>query len=154
MSGFVSSPPAAPSSDEGRLDHDGWYPGVDLALLRDTVRVPTQVTTARLTAAAIAAMITVAGELASWRAGQAATDLAGVAEDEVAGKSRLEALYERAVYSFAAADLAETHSDVTATGDGKDRAAARVLTAEEHRRNGTHAIRDILGVTRTAVELI
>lgn len=63
-------------------------------------------------------------------------------------------LYERAVFAFAAADLAETHHDISATNDGKERVESRTLAADEHRRNGTHAIRDILGVTRTAVELL
>ncbi|MGE5563110.1 MAG: head completion/stabilization protein [Bacillota bacterium] len=155
MAGFVSSPPAPPASNEGDLAHDGeFYPGVNLALVRDTMRIPTQVTSDRLKAATIAAMLTVERDLAEWRALQAQARLGLVNVSTIGGENRLEALYRRAVYSFAAADLAETHSDVTATGDGKDRAEARVLTAEEHRRNGLHAIRDILGVGRTAVELI
>jgi hypothetical protein len=75
-------------------------------------------------------------------------------DDKLAGEPRLVRLYQRAIASFAAAELVDTHHDISATADGKARAEERALTADEHRRNGTHAVRDILGTTRTAVELI
>jgi hypothetical protein len=156
MGGFVSSPAPA-AQPEGALPHDGWYPGITLEALRDTMRIPTVVTAQRLTAAANAAMLTVSRELRLWKAAQiaiGAVSLEAVLSDQFDWPEAIPLLYERAVYSFAAADIAETHSDISATNDAKDRSEARVLTADEHRRNGTHAIRDILGTLRTTVELI
>lgn len=58
------------------------------------------------------------------------------------------------MFAFAAADLLETHGDVTATKDGLATSEIRCETAADHRRNGIHALRDIIGKPRTTVELI
>ena len=156
MSGFVSSPPPHPTLDD-LVAHDGWLPGVRMGDARDAMRLPTQVTDARLRGALRGAMFSVAGELAAWKAAQIAAgagSLEEVSDEQLDGGKRLVFLYERAVFSFAAADLAETQHDISATGQGKAKLEEKVLSADEHRRNAIHAIRDITGATRTAVELI
>jgi len=156
MSGFVSIP-AAPEPAEPPIAHDGFFPGVKAADIRALQRIPAQVTPPRLADAIVTAMLAVGVELAQWKADQVTAGfatLAAVSADQVAGKPRLVALYERAIASFTAAELADTHHDISATADGKDRAEERATTADEHRRNAVHAVRDILGATRTAVELI
>lgn len=66
----------------------------------------------------------------------------------------LTVLYTRAVRFHAGAELAELHRDLSATTDGQTRAEPQLLTAEDYRKHATAAIRDILGVPRTTVELI
>jgi hypothetical protein len=168
MSGFVSNPSApVVEQPETALAHDGFFPGVKLSDLRDAERLPQQVTDKRLTDAAVAAMLTVSVELAAWKAAQLALGfetLATVAPvgadgtvgevEQIAGSPRLVRLYERAIGSLVAAELADTHHDISASADGKTQAEDRALASDEHRRNATHAIRDIVGETRTTVELI
>jgi hypothetical protein len=165
MSGFVSSPPVA-TVVEAAIQHDGFFPGIRLSDVRDRARIPSQATDARLRDAIVSSMLTISTELADWKveqigAGHATLDT--VSSDAVAGVPRLVRLYERAIVSFVAAELADTHHDISASADGKNRAEERALASDEHRRNGTHAIRDMLNVTRregaarvtrTAVELI
>jgi hypothetical protein len=158
MAGFVSSPPAAAATPEEQpIAHDGFFPGVKLSAVRDGLRIPTQVTDGRLRDAIVTAMLTVSGELRDYKAlqlaaGKATLDV--VSDEEIAGEPALVMLYRRAIGSFVMAELADTQSDISATNDAKSRLEERALTADEHRRNGIHAIRDILGESRTAVELI
>lgn len=160
MSSFVSSPAAAAApADEQVLEHDGaFFPGIKASAVKAIVRVPSQVTDARLIDATLVAMATVGAELEAFKLEQIALGLATLAAvrptDKLGGQPRLVRLYERAIASFAAAELVETHNDISASADGQKRLEERALTADEHRRNGTHAVRDILGATRTAVELI
>ncbi len=44
--------------------------------------------------------------------------------------------------------------DYSATGDGAERADALTPTADEYRRDARWAIRNILGIAHTTVELI
>jgi len=160
MTGFVSSPAAVPAPpDEAAIEHDGaFFPGIKPSAARSIARVPTQVAEFRMTDAIVSAMLTVSAELSTWRAAKELEGFATLAavspDDTIGGEPRLVVLYERAIASFAAAELVDTHHDISATADGKARAEERALASDEHRRNGTHAIRDIRGMTRTAVELI
>lgn len=163
MTGFVSSPPAAAAaaalaaSNIDVVGGDGWFPSVSVAEARASLRIPDVVTAIRVRDALRAGMLGVRRELRAWQIAEVAAgaaDLAGADADMIDGVSEYVLLYTRAVFAFAAADLVETHHDIGATNDGKDRAETRALSADEHRRNATHAIRDILRTTRTAVELI
>lgn len=157
MTGFVSSPPLPASPAGASIEHDGFFPPVDVNALRDRLRLPSQVTHERLVAAVHAAMLTVGRELRVWKlavAGLAIVNLEDVPSFVIDGQSALMLGYQRAIACFAAAELAETHQDISATGEGRDRAEDLVTTADEHRRNGLHALRDMLGVTRTSVSLI
>lgn len=140
------------------VDGDGWYPDIDCNALRAVLRIGEMVTHERLVAAIQGAQVSVDGELAAWRATREAAGAANLADVEPnrrsGGEHRLTLIYTRAVRFHAAAELAETHRDLTATQDGQARADTEATTAEEYLRRATHAVRDILGVTRTAVELI
>lgn len=160
MSGFVAYPDN-PSAEGGNacstIELDGWFPAVDLAHFRETQRIGEAVTDPRLAEAVRTAMITVLVELRSWKArhvAAGAVSLEAVEAEQVDFESFFAAAYRRAVYSYALAELAETHRDVTVTGDGAELADRKGLTADDHRRNGIHAIRDILGVSRIDAELI
>lgn len=161
--GFVSSPTPAPDpapsppSSGPRVEHDGFYPGVDLTHMRETMRIGEVVTQARLTEVAKVGMVATGRELRRWRAVQVAAGAAtldAIEAEQIDFENVLIVSYRRAVYSYAAAELAETHRDITATGDGADRGEQKALTADEHRRNATYAIRDILDVERVDSELI
>ncbi len=161
MSGFVASPPATPPDPENPgLDEvagDDFYPAVSIAQFRDAMRVGQVVVDGRARDALRGAMVTVRRDLRAWKTSWIAAGAGGFADidsEEIDGELALELLYRRAVFAFAAADLAETHNDISASADGKERTEERVLSADEHRRNGLHAIRDITGATRTTVELI
>ncbi|MGF7149445.1 hypothetical protein FHS96_003096 [Sphingomonas zeicaulis] len=164
MTGFVASPPpteADPQAPEqppfDLVAGDDWYPGITLTVVRDAVRIPTTVTDQRLRDSVRGAMISVRRELAAWKRRWIAAGVAGlvdVDDETIDGESALELLYRRAVCAYAAADLAETHGDISATNEGRERNEERAVPADEHRRNATHAIRDILSVGRTSVELI
>lgn len=154
MAGFVSSPLSA-SAPDVTIAHDGFYPGVKLAAVRAGQRIPTQVTDERLTDAILSAMLTVSAELEAWSAAQVAAGkatLAAVDPRKLNNEPLLVRLYQRAIGSYVSAELAETYGDVTSTVEGKARLEERALSADEHRRNGTHAIRDILNATRAAGE--
>jgi len=160
MAGFVSNPPgsiASPPAPDNVVAGDGFYPALTLADVREAMRIPEQVTPLRLREAVIGAVITVTRDLFAWKLAQLAagrTALEQAATAEIAGEPDTVLLYRRAVYAYAAADLVDTHHDIAASRDGQERAEQRALSADEHRRNGIHAVRDILGLGRIAVELI
>ena len=156
MSDFVAAPPA-PVPTVGDVIAADWWPEVKISEFRDAVRIGTNVTAGRCRDALIAAMGTVAIALSAWRIAReadGATSLADIAGPTIAGEKVLLQRWRRAVYSFAAADLADTQSDITATNEGRDRREERAASSDDHRRNGTSAIRDILGKTRTKAVLI
>jgi Phage head completion protein (GPL) len=157
MNGLIALPPEPASPAYTNVKGDGFWPNIDLNILRDTLRIGPVVTHHRLEEAVIAAMINAARQLAAWRLMREAegrTKLADVPAMQIGGASVLVASWRRAVGQLVMADLAETHRDIGATDSGAQRGTEMALTADDHRRNATHAIRDILGVTRTSVELI
>ena len=158
MNGWISSPAPAATPEGTTLDFGPFWPEIDLNHFRDSQRIGgTAIPDARLADAIIGAVIKVEHDLADWRAAREAegTDkLEDVEQATLGNVKRLALLWRRAVYAFATADLAETHRDVTATGTGQVHAPELDCRADDHRRNGIHAIREILGVNRTSVELI
>lgn len=156
MSDFVAAPPA-PAPAISDIIAEDWWPQVKISEFRDAARIGTNVTVGRCRDALIAAMGTVAVALSKWRVAREAegagklTDIAG---PTIAGESVLLQRWRRAVYSFAAAELADTQSNITATNDGRDRRDERAAASDDLRRIGTGAIRDILGKTRSTVALI
>lgn len=158
MSGFISSPTPAVTAPGTELACGPFWPDIDVNHYRDSQRIGgTLIADSRVKDALMNAVISTDNDLADWRgaqelAGHAA--LADVPSSGIGGESRLVRLWRRAVYSYATADLRETHGDLTATGTGQTRGEILDLSADDHRRNALHAIRDIKGTGRTAVELI
>lgn len=64
------------------------------------------------------------------------------------------ALYQRAVWCLAKAQLVERYRDYDTTGNGDTRADELVAVADDYRRDAAWAINDLLGAPRTTVELI
>jgi hypothetical protein len=162
MTGLVSrppaedaDPPAAPAAEI--LTNDGWFPDVDLAALREIARIDTTITPARLREAATFAMLSVNRDLLDWRAPleeDGAENMTEIPGPEIDGQKREVFLYTRAIYSSVAADLAERLKDTSTSSAGNDRAEELACPADDHRRNARWAVRDILGLPRSTVELI
>ena len=154
MSAFIA---AGGSTAPYPIVNDGWFPDLDGQHLRESLRLDGSITDARLETAAVNAVIEVNRELKAWKAQQLAAgnaSLADVPADAIQGESQLLHLYRRAIYCSAGAELAERMRDYSATGDGAERAEALTPTADEYRRDARWAIRSILGIAHTTVELI
>lgn len=165
MSLIAAAPPlvrTTPPTDPaplGTIDAGPWWPTIDLAALRDEVRLDGTTTPARLQAAATEAVAAVIDQLAEWANLQQAvgwSSLADVPALQVAGESVRVQRWRRAVYCTAKANLIERYSDYDTTGRARkdDQEETRAHQAEQHRRDATWAVRDILGTTRMTVELI
>lgn len=156
---FVAAPvPTASAPCTGQVvEGDGWYPDVEIPAFRAAIRVGEMVTDARAREALIGGMVSVGDALIAWRADQEAAGFKAldmVPGPTIGGEQRATVLWRRAVYAFAAADLAETHSDIGATDRGRDRRETRAASADDHRRVATLAIRDLLGRGRAKVALV
>lgn len=162
MSGFVTDctpsvvPPAVPTPEQP-VEFDGWFPPVDPQALRKRVRIRDGVTPERLREAIVAAMISVGNQLEAWQAAHVASGhaaLAAVPSKSIDGESRLVALYRRAIDASVKAELVERYRDVDLTGAGQRQVDELDQSVGELRRDALHAIRDMLGRTRLAVELL
>ena len=157
---FISLPPSgasAPASLDDAVPFDGFFPALSLAAARQSLRIPTDITDTRLRDALVAAMLSVAQDLFAWRVIQDITGFATLADcsDRMAGtEKRLVTLWRRAVHQLAAADLAELQRGPDSTSHGNDRAEQLDTIVGDHRRNARWAVRDMLGIGRSTIELI
>lgn len=153
MTGLVATGSTTPIT----IENDGWFPDVPLADMRAAERVGGAVSDERLTQSVIAAIAAVNSELAAWQQTQIDSGFAkleDVTAKSINGQSTLVALYFRAVYSLAHADLIERFIDYDTTNSGGKRAAEVMDSVADQHRNARWAVRDILGRTRTTAELI
>lgn len=140
-----------------RITNDGWFPDIDLANARATMRIDGTVTPERLRDAAIAAIACANAILAAWRDMQQAAGYARLADipaTQVDGESVQLARYRRAIYHLVHADLAARYRDFDATASGHAKADALEATVDEARRIAHWALNDLQGIARTTVELI
>lgn len=151
----IVPPPA--STDEPIILNDGWFPDIDPGAIRQQWRIREVVLPARLREAVLAAIITVGNDLSAWQAARAAeghATLAAVPAPQIGGESRILALYRRAVGCLVKAELQERYRDFDQTGAGQRDVTELDQSVGELRRDARHAIRDLLGRSRTAVDLI
>jgi hypothetical protein len=154
----VTPPAAAP--DASVVTNDGWFPDIALAHFRGQVRIRDSVTVDRQRGAIIGAIMTVGNDLVAWAAARrtaGAANLATVVDvpnPVLDGEPALLHLYRRAVYAYAKADLVERYRDIDTTTAGQRKADELDASVDELRRDGSWAVRDMLGRTRTTVELI
>lgn len=154
---FLGSEPAPTAGTEPPVKNDGWWPDVDLAAVRATVRLDGTVTPSRLLHSAATAILAVNQELLPWKIEQQLLGyetLAAVPAPTVAETSALVLHYQRAVYCALRADLIERYRDFDTTGTGDKRAEALEASIDSLRRDMRWAISDLLGIRRTTVELI
>lgn len=135
-----------------------FWPDIALSDFRDAMRIGNStIPEARVRRAIEGALLTVDADLQNWKGGRISAGyltLADCPSDQLGSRSKLLMLFERAVYAYAAADLVETHRDITATKTGVDKSEAHELTADDHKRNGVHAVRDLKGKRRIKVGLV
>ncbi|MEG3182135.1 head completion/stabilization protein [Sphingomonas sp. LT1P40] len=151
----IVPPPA--TAGETPVTNDGWFPPIDPADIRATMRIRDSVTPERLRGAIVGAIIAVGNQLAAWKAAKVAAGaptLADVVADQIDGQSRTVLLYHRAIAAAAKVELVERYRDVDLTGAGQRQVEEVEPAIGELRRDMIHAIRDLLGVGRTTVELI
>lgn len=164
MTGLISSPVPAPDPANAQVVADGWFPPVQLADVRDRLRLGEgAVTNDRLVEAVEGAMVHAFRELHDWRTVRAlagAVQLADVTPMTLNDRNYAVLLWGRIVRYFAGADIAAEYRDVTATDQGLDRAAEKDLTSDELRRRALAAVADLRSVgaekpvERNRVELI
>lgn len=153
MSGFVGNAPAQPFN----LTNGDFWPTIDATHLRERQRIGSNVTNARLEEAAVAAMISVNRELYTLKLrylAQGHDTLAAVPADQIQGESALIHTYRRAIYSTASAEIAERYRTYSATNSGAAKGEEEEQSADDYRRDARFAIRDLLGISRTTVELL
>lgn len=158
---FVARPPASeieqPPAEEATIVNDGFFPDIDPASVREAARIPTSITPARLRAAILGAIMTAEIDLRAF-AVTSLTDghatLADVPAPQLDGESVQLIRYRRAIALFVKAELIDRHRDFDTTAAGGSQADELEQSVADLRRDARHAIRDILGRTRTVVDLI
>lgn len=158
---IITRPPASQLEEtpgqEPIVRNDGFFPDVDPARVREQARIPTSITPARLRAAILAAIMSVEIDLRAFvdaAIGSGATTLADVPATTLDDRSVQVIRYFRAVALYAKAELIERHRDFDTTAAGGTQADELTPAIGELRRDAMHAIRDILGQSRTTVDLI
>ncbi|BAV65766.1 head completion/stabilization protein [Sphingobium cloacae] len=160
MSSFVALPPSAasePPPAETVVVNDGFFPDIDPARVRDDARISTSITPARLRAAIIGAIMRVEIDLRAFAIDAIAEGhdkLANVPAPDLDGESVQVIRYRRAIALFAKAELIERHRDFDLTAAGVNQSDELEQSIGDLRRDAQHAIRDMLGRTRTTVDLI
>ncbi|KHL68866.1 phage P2 capsid completion gpL-like protein [Pseudomonas flexibilis] len=153
MSGFI----ATGTAEAFTLTNDGFWPDIQTDHLRASLRMDGTVSDERLAMAAVNAVLSVNRELSQLQAEyrtQGYQTLEDVPSAQLQGLSGLVHLYRRAVYCTAGAELAERFRSYDATAAGNQRADALTPSIDEYRRDARYAIRDLLGITHSTVELI
>ena len=155
---FVAAPPANPPAGVAdAVAGDGWYPNLSIKALKDAQRIPETVSDGRAREALLGGFISAAVGLQAWRDQQEAAgkdSLAATSSITIGGESRSVILWRRAVHAFAAADLADTHTDISATDAGRERNQVRAESTDDLRRAATAALRDLMGKSRSRVRLV
>lgn len=159
MSLIATAPASAPDAppDANRIENDGWFPDIDMGLARVSLRLDGTVTDERLRGALVDAIVSVNRDLRTWqgaRASLGATSLAEVQAPKVDGESVKVSRYRTAVHRLARASLTERYRDFDSTKSGHQKADELGCTVDDDRRDARWAIRDILDMPRTTVELI
>lgn len=158
MNSFIATEQLrSPSSESVTIRNDGFFPDISLDELRASARLDGTVTHARLREATIDAIDSVNAELCAWRAQQLAagySTLATVPTSTLDGQSVQLIRYRRAVFNLTHADVTERYRDWDTTKSGGQKAEDLEATICGARRNARWAINDLLGQSRSTVELI
>ncbi len=158
---FIANPPGdaieVPPADEGVITNDGFFPDIAPADIRADARISANVTAPRLRAAILGAIMSVEYDLRAFAARSIAAGhvtLADVPSPQLDGQSLQLIRYHRAVSLYAKAELVERYRDFDTTSAGGNQADDLTPSIGELRRDALHAVRDILGTSRTTVDLI
>lgn len=127
-----------------------FYPVVDLNAMRTAMRIDGTVTSEQLYQTAREAVSHVCRQLADFERQADKHKHAALSQTGEHNESR----YQTAVYCYTKALLCERYADYDASGKTAARADAKQETAADYRRQGHHAVADILGRRRCDSELI
>ncbi|ABX50078.1 head completion protein [Shewanella baltica OS195] len=147
----------APSSAPKTITNSEFWPDIDLAKLREAMRLDGTVTNERLEHSAINAALQTNSDLKDWRIEQQILGFDGLEQvpaEQINGQSIYLQLYLRAVYCLAKANLIERYSDFDSTAKGLKAGEVLGDSVDDLRRDARFAIRDILGESHVTVELI
>jgi len=147
----------APSRAPKTITNSEFWPDIDLAKLREAMRLDGTVTNERLEHAVINAALQTNSDLKDWRIGQQILGFDGLEQvpaEQINGQSIYLQLYLRAVYCLTKANLIERYSDFDSTTKGLKAGEVLGDSVDDLRRDARFAIRDILGESHVTVELI
>lgn len=142
------------------INNNGFFPDIDIAIMRDRMRIDATITNPRLIDATKQAIIHVNQQLSTFKANKVElgfTKLSDVPSETIGSESVLISQYMRAVYSIAKADLIERYKDYDTTASSlSDKKMIEFLSTgpDECRRNAQWAISDMVERNRVTVELI
>ncbi|AWQ84351.1 phage head completion family protein [Pseudomonas aeruginosa] len=154
MSGFVAG---GTTSAPYPISNDTFWPEIDGQQLRAAMRIDSSVTDARLEVATVNTMIEANRELAGYRAAREAEGIDSLAEvpaPNIKDESQLLHLYRRVIYCGALAELIERYNSFDATNSGDQKVTEEQSSPDQLRRDARKALRTILGISHTTVELL
>lgn len=154
MSGFIAGgiPTTALPIGNGTF-----WPEIDGQQLRAAMRITDAVTDDRLEVATINAMIEANRELSGYRTAQQSlgfATLSDVPAEQINSESQLLHLYRRVIYCNTLAELVERYSSFDTTNSGEKKVTEEESSADQLRRDARKALRSILGISHTTVELL
>ena len=154
---FIAIEPTTETGDITTITSDPFWPTIDVDQLRQAMRIDGTVTPCRLNHAAINAVIEVNADLTYWRKEREAEGIKTLADApaEVINNTSVNLHhYRRAVYALTQANLVERYRSFDATAKGSKEADELEPQIAELYRDARWAIRNILGITHTTVEII
>lgn len=159
---FGSSPVIAvgadPRGESGPVINAGeFWPQIDPITFREAMRIDGSATEPRIRAALVESIISVNESLAAFKAEQinaGTTTLSATSSETIDNIALNVHRWTRAVHCLAAANIAERYRGVDATGAGNQKADLVESPIDDLRRDAFWAIADILGRSRSVIELI
>ena len=155
----TANPPDTPEA--APVANDGWFPDVDVELLKAEWRFESTVSDARMRREVLDAVVEVNDRLAPWQAQQqdaGHATLAAVPAKQVGGESVKLRQYRRAIAATVLAKVASANRDLDTMPDGagkEGRVKAGLQTRiDEYWRDVRWALADLQGKPRVIVGLI
>ena len=154
---FIAVAPTVTTGDTTTINSGDFWPVIDIDQLRQAMRIDGTVTDERLCHAAISAIGEINADLNYWRTERLANGnltLAEVPAEQINGVSIHVHAYRRAVYALTHANLIERYRSFDTTAKGSKEADELAPQISELYRDARWAVRNILGIPHTTVELI
>lgn len=139
------------------INNDPFYPNIELTVLRNAMRIDSNVPNERLKEATLHAVLDVNEELTAFKAAQLeanVTTLANIQSVMIDNQNQQTHHYLRAVYCLAVATLYERYASYDLTNDGEKRMTMLEESIGDLRRDARFAIRTILGKPKITATLL
>ena len=150
FAGAESGPPRT-------IKNSAFWPDIDLADFSEQCGIDGTVIQPRVYNAVVESITSCNRDLKAWRQQQQADgyhSLDQLPSEDVDGQHEFVFKYARAVYCYAAASLRERYRDYDTTVEGHKRADLLEPSIDDLRRDGRWAISDLLGESRSTIELL